>query len=57
MTLVSYSEQVDQRCSDLTEAVTLTINLLDALQVILRQFEVLCVHVLVEGGHDGCGVV
>lgn len=35
---------------------SLTVQLLDALEVILRQLEVLCVHPLVEGGHDSTGV-
>lgn len=34
-----------------------TIDLLDALEIILRQFEVVCLHVLVEGRHDGAGVI
>lgn len=34
-----------------------TVNLLDALEIILRQLEVVCLHVLVEGCHDGAGVV
>lgn len=34
-----------------------TVDLLDALEIILRQFEVVCLHVLVEGRHDGTGVV
>lgn len=34
----------------------LTVQLLDALEVILRQLEVLRVHPLVEGGHDSTGV-
>lgn len=35
----------------------LTINLLDSQQVIHGQFEVVGVHVLVEGSHDGRGVI
>lgn len=35
----------------------LTINLLDAQKVVHGQFEVVRVHVLVEGSHDGRGVV
>lgn len=35
----------------------LTINLLDSQQVVHGQFEVVGVHVLVEGSHDGRGVV
>lgn len=34
-----------------------TVDLLDALEIILRQLEVVCLHVLVEGCHDGAGVV
>lgn len=34
-----------------------TVDLLDALEVILRQFEVVCLHVLVEGCHDGTWVI
>ena len=34
-----------------------TIDFLDALKVVVRKFEVLCVHVLVEWSHDGCGVI
>lgn len=34
-----------------------TVDLLDALEIILRQLEVVCLHVLVEGCHDGTGVV
>ena len=34
-----------------------TVDLLNALQVVQRQPEVVRVHVLVEGGHDGAGVV
>ena len=34
-----------------------TVDLLDALEIILRQLEVVCLHVLVEGRHDGTGVV
>lgn len=35
----------------------ITINLLDAKQVVHGQFEVVGVHVLVEGSHDGGGIV
>lgn len=35
----------------------LTVDLLNALQVVHRQLEVVRVHVLVEGSHDGTGVV
>ncbi len=35
----------------------LTINLLDAQQVVHWQFKVVSVHVLVERSHDGRGVV
>ena len=34
-----------------------TVDLLDALEVVLRQLEVPRLHVLVEGCHDGTGVV
>lgn len=34
-----------------------TVDLLDALEVVLRQLEVPRLHVLVEGRHDGTGVV
>lgn len=34
-----------------------TVDLLDALKVVLRQLEVVCLHVLVEGRHDGAGVI
>ena len=34
-----------------------TVNLLDAQQVVHGQLEVVRVHVLVKGGHDGRGVV
>lgn len=33
-----------------------TVDLLDALEVVLRQLEVVRLHVLVEGRHDGAGV-
>lgn len=36
---------------------THTVNLLDALEIILGQFEVVRLHVLVEGCHDGTGVI
>lgn len=35
----------------------LTIDFLYALQVVQRQFEVVCVHVLVKRSHDGAGIV
>lgn len=35
----------------------LTVDLLNALQVVQRQFEVVRVHVLVERSHDGAGIV
>lgn len=34
-----------------------TVDLLDALEIVLRQLEVVRLHVLVEGRHDGAGVV
>lgn len=34
-----------------------TIDLLDALEIVLGQLEVVRLHVLVEGCHDGAGVV
>lgn len=34
-----------------------TVDLLDALQVVQRQLEVLRVHVLIEGSHDGAGII
>lgn len=34
-----------------------TVDLLDALEIILRQLEVVRLHVLVEGCHDSAGVV
>lgn len=34
-----------------------TVDLLDALEIVLRQLEVVCLHVLVEGCHDGAGVI
>lgn len=37
--------------------VDLTINFLDAQQVVHGQFKVVSVHVLVERCHDGCGVI
>lgn len=40
----------------LSQLYVLTVQLLDALEVILRQLEVLRVHPLVEGGHDSTGV-
>lgn len=35
----------------------LTVDLLYALQVVQRQLEVVCVHVLIERSHDGTGIV
>lgn len=34
-----------------------TVDFLDALEIVMRQFEALCVHVLVKGGHYRSGVV
>lgn len=46
-------EKTDER----PDCRVLTVDLLDALQVVQRQLEVMCVHVLVERSHDGAGVV
>lgn len=35
----------------------LTIDFLNSLEVILRQFEVVCFHVLVERSHDSTGII
>lgn len=35
----------------------LTIDLLDAPAVVLRQLEIFCLHPLVKGGHDGQRIV
>ncbi len=53
-----FFSSIEKVCYELSLfCVNLTVDLLDALQIVMWQSEVLGVHVLVEGGHDSSGVV